>query len=431
MERRAFIQGVAAGMLGLGFLPQIARAAADALADLRRDTGAGGSAATGPATWERIRREFLLAPGLIHLNCGSVGATPGFILDGVTKAMRELETDPVHNLYGPMGEAMETVRRHAAAFLGADEAEVTITRNTTEGMNLIATGLKLAAGDEILTTTHEHAGGMSCWQYLAEHAGAKIVQVRMPVPVRNEAEILQLLSDAITPRTRVCSLSHVTTITGLRMPLAAIAAITRPKNILLVCDGAQAPGMLPVDVHALGVDAYASSSHKWLLAPKGSGLLYIRREAQERIRPVALRAGYGVYSGSAGTRNVPHILGHGLTLDFHDAIGRERIAARCRELAGRLRTRLEAMPGLTLLSSADSALASAMLTVGLGKGKAAEIANRLLAEHRIVVKTVPATLVVQPGLAPEDYNALRFSTHIFNREADIDAAADALAKLVG
>jgi selenocysteine lyase/cysteine desulfurase len=249
--------------------------------------------------------------------------------------------------------------------------------------------------------------------------------------VRNQAEILQLLTDAITPRTRVCSVSHVSTITGLRMPVAAIAAITRPKGILLVCDGAQAPGMLPVDVRALGVDAYAASSHKWLLAPKGSGLLYIHREAQERIRPVALRAGYSVYSGSAGTRNVPHILGHGLTLDFHDAVGRERIAARCRELAARLRARLETVPGVTLLTPADPALASAMLTVTLRKGRAAEIANRLFTEHRIVVKAVPSTLVVQPGLAAEDYNALRFSTHIFNREADTDAAADALARLLG
>ncbi|NQU12434.1 aminotransferase class V-fold PLP-dependent enzyme [bacterium] len=428
MERREFIKSVAVGLAAIGFFPRISRAAGDDLDALRRELTGGPDK---DAPWERIRQEFLLAPGLIHLNCGSLGATPRLVLEAVSGYLRELESDPVHNLYGPMGAAMEGVRRHAATFLGANESEVTITRNTTEGMNLIATGLKLSAGDEVLTTNHEHAGGLSGWQHVAERDGVKIVQVKLPAPAPNRQAILDLLAAAITPRTRVCSVSHVETITGLQMPLQAIAAITRPQDILLVADGAQAPGMLAVNVAALGVDAYASSSHKWMLAPKGSGLLYIRRAAQDRIRPVSLRAGYAVYTGASGTRNVPHILGHGLAMDFHDAIGRDRVEARCRELQQRLRTRLENVPGLRILTPREPALSSAMLTVALTKGRSAAVADRLFKERRIVVKVVPSTLVVDPAIAPQDYNALRFSTHVFNSEAEIDATADALAEMMG
>jgi isopenicillin-N epimerase len=272
---------------------------------------------------------------------------------------------------------------------------------------------------------------LSGWQYLAERDGVKIVQVRMPAPAPGQEAILELLAAAMTSRTRVCSVSHVDTLTGLQMPLKGIAAITRPRDILLVADGAQAPGMLAMDVKALGVDAYASSSHKWMLAPKGSGLLYIRREAQDRIRPVSLRAGYSVYSGSSGTRNVPHILGHGLAMDFHEALGVGRVESRCRELCRRLRTRLEAMPGLRMLTPADPALSAAMLTVALEKGRSAQVAERLFRERRMVVKVVPATLVTERSIGTRDYNALRFSTHIFNSEAEVDEAADALRTMIG
>lgn len=428
MERREFIRSVALSVAAFGFLPHITRAAAAELESLR-GVLTGSTAAGTP--WPRLRQEFLLAPGLIHLNCGSVGCTPRLVLDAVTRFARELEADPVHNLYGPLGDAMEAVRRHAAAFLGAREDEVALTRNTTEGMNLIASGLRLKAGDEVLTTNHEHAGGLSCWQHLAERDGIKIVQVTIPTPPSNRQQILDLFAASITPETRVCSVSHVETITGLRMPLPDLAALTRPRDILLVADGAQAPGMLAVDVKALGVDAYASSSHKWLLAPKGSGLLYIRKQAQDRIRPMALRSGYSVYSGSAGTQNVAHVLGHGLTMDFHNMLGRDRIEARCRDLTGCLRARLETMPGLRLLTPADPALAAAMLTIALPRDKNnAAVADRLFRDHRIIVKVVPGTLVVTPAVAAEDYNALRFSTHIFNSESEIDTAATALARII-
>jgi selenocysteine lyase/cysteine desulfurase len=227
------------------------------------------------------------------------------------------------------------------------------------------------------------------------------------------------VQDHITPRTRVCSVSHVETITGVVLPLAEIAAITGPREILLVCDGAQAPGMLKIDVKALKVDAYASSSHKWMLAPKGSGLLYVRKEVQDRVRPMLLSTGYHAYTAASGTRNVPQILGHGLTMDFHNAIGRDRVEARCRSLCARLRQRLGEVSGLRLLTPTQDELCGGIVSFSLGKGRNQQVYERLHKEHDIVVKVVPKA----------EYNALRFSTHIYNREEDLDRTAEIIGAM--
>jgi len=384
--------------------------------------------------WRQVHKEFLLNPDLIHLNCGSLGASPRLVVDAVSSYMYELEGDPVHNEWGGLGRGMEEVRTRAAEFIGAERDEIALTRNTTEGMNMVASGLKLKAGDEVLTTNHEHGGGMSCWQYLAKHHGVKVRYLKMPNPVRNKEQILELVEERISRKTRVCSFSHLDTITGLQMPLADIAAITRPKEILLVCDGAQAPGQLNVDVKALEVDTYASSSHKWMLAPKGSGLLYIRKEIQDRVQPITLFGGYGAYTGSGGTRNVAQILGHGVAMDFHNAIGRDRVEARCRQLSRLVRERLKEFPALTLLTPEQPELSSGMVSFALDerKGRKGEIVGRLYEEHNIVSKPAQGTYAYAPekDLPRENYNALRFSTHIFNNEKQIERTVEILAGML-
>lgn len=418
MRRRSFVRGVAAGVPSLLLLGAAAP----------RDNTFGGlrdelkSARDEAALWSRVRQEFLLNPGLVHLNAGTLGATPRRVLEAMSGWMYELEGDPASNVFGPLGHRMEDVRARAAEFLGAQLEEVALTENTTSGMNAVAEGISetLKPGDEILTTTHEHPGGAVCWEYLAKHRGVKIVQIPMPAPVKDKAQILQLVSDHITPRTRVCSFSHVETITGLCMPLAEISALTRPREILLVCDGAQAPGMLQIDVKALGVDTYASSSHKWMLAPKGSGLLYIRKEVQPRVQPMTLSTGYHSYTAASGTRNVCQILGHGLAMDFHNALGRERVEARCKALSNHLRRRLREISALTLLTPNQDELSSGIVSFGMRSGKNHEVYERLHAEHNIAIKVVPK---------PE-YNALRFSTHVYNREEDLDRTADLIAQML-
>ena len=433
MERRNFVKGLAAAVATAQLLPEIADALEQQVERLRADAGA---AVDDAKLWRRVRQEFTLNPGLVHFNTGSVGATPRMVVDAMASYMREMEADPYHNEWGGLGAGQEAVREKAAEFIGATLDEVTLTRNTTEGMNLIATGLKLKKGDEILTTNHEHGGGMVCWQHLAKHHGIKMRYLEMPNPVTDKAQILERVERQISKRTRVCSFSHVDTITGLQMPLADIAAITRPKDILFVCDGAQGPGMLDVNVKSLDVDTYASSSHKWMLAPKGTGLLYIRKEVQDRVQPVMLYSGYGVYSGSSGTRNVPQILGHGVAMDFHNAIGRPRIEARCRTLMRLVRKHLRDIPALTLLTPEQEELSSGVVTFALDpvKGDRGEIVTRFWNEHNMILKPAQGTYAYVPeqhiaGPHPH-YNPIRISTHIFNSEEEVEKMAELMRQML-
>ena len=426
MERRGFVKTLAAATLPWPRLPGTAHA----LEELEKDLAAAGE---GASRWSRLRQEFQLTPGFAHFNTGSCGAAPKAVTEAVARYARELEGDPVRNAFGGLGSGMEDVRRLAAEFLGAEVPEIALTRNTTEGMNGVATGIDWEPGDEVLTTNHEHGGGMVCWQHVRKHRGVVVKYLKMPTPLRDKDEFLDLLERHLTPRTRVCSLMDVDTITGLRYPLADAARITRPRGVLLVCDGAQSPGMLDVDVKALGVDTFASSSHKWMLAPKGSGLLYIRRQVQDRVHPVFLYSGYAGYSASSGTRDVAGILGHGVAMEFHNLLGRDRVEARCRELSARLRGHLEGIPMVRILTPAQPELCGGILTFSVDGLSAGLLARRLLEEHDMAVKVAQGTYAFVPDddVEGESYNALRVSTHIYNDEADVDRLADAVEEMVG
>lgn len=429
MERRAFVKGIAAAAAAVPLMPEGAAGLAERLGSLNRDLAAARNA---PARWQRVRREFRLHPGLVHLNCGSIGATPRVVTDALISYLAELEGNPLANTWGGLGNEMEKVRAKGAEFIGAELDEVALTRNTTEGMNHVASGLDLRPGDEVLTTNHEHGGGMVCWQHLARTRGVVVRYIKMPNPVRDAAQILQRVEDHLTPRTRVCSFSHIDTITGLQMPLAAIAALTRPRDILLVCDGAQAPGMIDVNVKVLGVDTYASSSHKWMLAPKGTGLLYIRKEVQDRVRPAFTYSGYGVYSASSGTRNVPQIVAHGVAMEFHNAIGRSLVEERCRQLCGYARQRLAEIPQLAPITPSQHELSSGIVSFSLASGRHSAVVAALQ-KRNIFLKPAQGTYayVEDADVPKESYNALRISTHIFNDETDIDRAIEALQEVLG
>ncbi len=432
MQRRDFVKGLAA-VVATAELSEALQNQIDLMrADLTKSTNEN-------SIWKRVRREFALNPGLVHFNCGSIGAMPRVVVDAVCDHIRRSETNPYN---GTFVNAVE-VREKAAEFLGAEIDEVALTRNTTEGMDCVATGLHLQAGDEVLTTNHEHGGGMICWQYLAKHHGVSMNYLKLPKIIDSADQILNLIEQNLTERTRVCSLSHIDTITGMQMPLAAISAITRPRNILLVCDGAQAPGMLDVDVKALGVDTYASSSHKWMLAPRGSGLLYIRREVQDRVRPVMFHKidsedqDYNSYGASSGTRNMANIHGHGVAMDFHNTIGRPRIEMRCRALSRLAREGLSTIPALTLLTPQQEELCSGIVSFALdpAKGTNSEIVSRFRDEYSTILKPAQGTLPFVPTVhvSPphENYNAIRISTHIFNDEVEIEQMANRMAAILG
>ncbi|MEM9721977.1 MAG: aminotransferase class V-fold PLP-dependent enzyme [Bacteroidota bacterium] len=355
-----------------------------------------------------VRQSLLVPKNRIYLNTGSLGPSPRQIVNRISELHMELEQNPVGNNWGNLGAQMDKVRQKVAAFIGASEEEIVLTRNTTDGLNLVGSCLALEPGDEILTTTHEHGGGENGLHFLTETCGATLRKVEIPFPAQNTREVVEAISKEINDRTRVVLISHVSTITGLRLPFAELAKITKPRKILLIADGAQAPGQIPIDVGTLGVDVYASSSHKWLMGPKETGFVYLRKEIQDQIRPVFTHSNYKPYSASTGTRNVVNFIAMGETLDWHRAIGREKIEHHCLKLANYCAERLTNMEGLQVISPTSPELQTGIVSILLDDSFDNRALFEALGKKEIIVKLLPK------------YNALRFSCHMFNTEDDID-----------
>ncbi len=399
----------AAGLASLGFGKDFALGAEQA----------ASSPTSAPSSPEDVRKALLLPRDLAYFNCGTLGPTPRCVLDESFEAWRKMEEDPADEGFGAFLAQAEQTRAKAARLLGCEKDEIVITRNTTEGMNTVAQGLDWQKGDRVLTTDHEHEGGSVCWKYFAKRSGVEIDRITLSVPPESPREILKLLEAKLARRTRVISVSHVTFTTGLRMPIVEIAAMARANGTLLVVDGAQSAGALDVDVKALGPDAYATSGHKWLLGPKGTGILYIRKESAGKFQPLLLDQGRSVYTTSAGTANLIGVIGLGLALDFLAGVGKDKLRKHNMELAAYLYGKLKALPGVRIVSPAPGELSSPLVSVALGeKADNAAVAARLREKHRIVVKLLPREV---PG-------GLRFSCHVYNNPEDCDRLVAALKK---
>ena len=371
---------------------------------------------------DSIRKHFMLEKNLAYMNNGSLGPCPAYVLQETMKAWRELEANPVSLGYGPFIKRMEEVRGKAAAFLGCDFNEMAITSCTTESMNMVAQGMDLQPGDHVLTTDHEHAGGAECWRYYAKRRGVIIDKVKLPLLPGGADELVELFRKAMTQKTRAISVSHVTYTTGLRLPVKQLSKLALSQGCTLVVDGAQGPGGLQVDVKDLGCDTYATSAHKWMLAPKGTGLLYIRKEAQKRIRPMALEGGYRVYSGAVGTRNIPTIVGLGFAMDFLNAIGRERIERRSLALRKQLFESLQKIGGIKVVSVEADEMSSPLVSVALPDGvRNSAVAAALQSKHGVVVKVLSGPV----------RNGLRVSTHVYNTRDDIERLCAGLRGEIG
>lgn len=417
VSRRGFLRGLPAGVTAAGA----------ALAGQRSLAAVAEAAQAAPSEqdfWRRVRGEFLLDKDWTYLNNGTLGPTPKPVYYTLVEKYHDLAQDPGQPNTDQNAFA-EEVRKKAAAFIGADADEVALVRNTTEGMNFMLGGLDLKAGDEIVTTFHEHGGGMTPCHLKAKRHGVVVKTVRWPAPAEDPDVIVKAFEAAITPRTRVMMVSHIMYQSGSLVPLKQLAALARSRNVITAVDGAHPPGMLAVDMHDLGVDYYASSSHKWLCAPTGCGILYLRRASQEQLWPTVVANGWDDPKRGAGRydrqsqRAHPLYVAQGAAIDFQTAIGRDRVEARVRALAGYARKQLATLPGITFHTSAHPALSSALLAFTLPGLKNADIVETLKKRHRIWTRTMEY-----------DLNAVRISTHIYSSEQQIDALMEGLRDIL-
>lgn len=409
-SRRQFIKG--AGILtGALALPAIALPQkVDSVLDFSK-------AETDDEFFELIRKQLLIPEDRVYLNTGSLGPSPLSVIDKVYASMRQLESNPVIENWGNLGKEMEAVREKIAGFINAEKEEIVLTRNTTEGLSLITQSFALKAGDEIITSTREHGGATIGMDFVKQNKGVLLKKVELPMPAMSVADVVREIENAITSKTKLIILSHINTITGMVMPFAEISRVIKDKGIVLVADGAQAPGLIPVDVQALGVDAYATSGHKWIMGPKETGFLYMRQSLQESIKTTFISSGYAAYSASSGTRNVATIIGLGEAIDFHTQIGVIKSHKRTLEIRAYCLTKLSQIKNLKILSPADVALSSGIVSFETENTESRDIFNKMRKQN-IIVKLLGGN------------NAIRISCHLFVSKKDIDIFIDALKGMV-
>lgn len=391
------------------------RRAALAAIGLAPATATLASARSGSPT-----AEYGFAPGLAYLNTASLGPTPRSIRAVMDRAWTELEANPVRMAYGDGGVLAQTdfARAQIAASLGCAADELLLTRSTTDAMNILAAGTRLSEGDRVLTTDQEHEGGTYCWTTLARRWGVAVDVIPIAPEDHDAAAILSRFASALRPTTRVISVSHVISATGHRMPVEEIAALARSRGVICVVDGAQAWGQIPVNVKTIGCHAYATTGHKWMMGPKGCGVLYLGPEAHEMIQPVQLEDGHRFVSNATGVGCLPLAIGLGAAAEAMRKRGMERVAAHNIALRDRAYEGLARLPELKLASAPPNhPMGTALVAARLPDRLDSNLFRQAMHDrHKVVVKMAEKRW----------FNGFRLSPHLFNTEADIDRAVAAI-----
>jgi selenocysteine lyase/cysteine desulfurase len=361
------------------------------------------------------------------MNTAGLGPSPRPVLAAHLEAWERLErrSETGH------GERAG-IRTKAASFLGCAEDELAFTRSATESMNLVARGLRLEARDRILMTTHEHPGGAMPWFGVREDLPIRIDTFD---PGSGGDDTMNRLEEALTESTRVVMVSHVTCTTGMILPVRDMARLCQDRGIILVLDGAQAPGQISVNLNELGCAFYVASGHKWLLGPKGTGMLYVREEWLDQWRPTYVGAysdtGFDLASGGFerlrpasaseyGTRSTPLLVGFGAAFDFLSSVGLDSVIARGAHLATMLREGLAPLPGVEIITPQEASAAILSFRLPPSGGGPGEWCNHLRTDHGLRLRPVS-----EAGLM-----AVRASTHVFNTEEEVQKLVDVLGSLL-
>lgn len=369
--------------------------------------------------WEQVRQEFSLDPQMAFFNAGTLGAMPRRVFNRVVDHLR-LTSEKIAewDYYGAdwIGgyQAWSEVREKAARLINCDLKEIALTENATAGMNYIANGLDLQPGDEILGTDQEHPGGESGWKLKAKRCGLIYRQLPLGKPVQSPAEVIDLFTGAIGPKTRVIAIPHLVTGSGAILPVKEICAIATRRGLFTVIDGAQTAGQIKIDVRDLNCDAYYGSFHKWLCAPAGNGFLYLKKEKAPLVWTTLASAQWdnheddGFRLSQRGTGNLSLLMGLDEALDFHFELGPEKVYARIKSLGDYLRTRLQEVPGIRIFTPLEPSMAAGITVYNIDGLTGDFIQDELWRRGRMRPRSMG------------DVFGVRQSTHIYNSFEEID-----------
>jgi isopenicillin-N epimerase len=422
--RRDFLRQVvpagAAGLIGFktDWLERVV-AATSAVADR-----SAADVASDETYWRDIQEAFTLDRTIINLNNGYTCPSPRVVHEALKRYLDISNQAPIYFMWNLLEPNVETVRRKLAAEAGCDTDEIAITRNASEGLQIAQLGIDLQPGDEVVTTNQDYGRMLDTWEQRVRRDKIKLTKLSFPVPTTNIAELKDRFEKAITPRTKVIHFCHITNLTGQLFPVRDIARMARARGILTIVDGAHAFAHFPFKLRDLEVDYYGTSLHKWLLAPVGTGFLYVRRENIEKTwaltPPPASKLNDIRKFEEVGTHPAANHNAIAEALAFHQAIGVERKAARLRYLTDRFVTRLEKHPKVKILSSRLPEQAWGLANVSLNGVDVQKAYDFLWSKYRII--TAP--------IKHAEYQGLRVTPNVYTTLEELDTFSMAVEDLL-
>ena len=419
--RRSFLTGIT-GAAGLTYL----RSAAASTAQLRPllATVSQGS----ESYWKLVAQQFPLRAGKVPMNAANLCPAPRVVSERVAELTRDEDSDISNQNRAKFHDLQEESRQKVAEHLGVSPEEIALVRNTSEANNIVNNGINLKTGDEIVIWEQNHPCNNVAWDVRAARFGYTIKRVTVPNTVKSDDEIVKLFEAAITPRTKLLSITYISNTTGMRLPAKELASLARQRGIYCHLDGAQAWGFLKLNLRDIGCDSFGASAHKWLMGPKQAGVLYVREQRIPEIWPSIVTAGWGngVDAAAKGARKF-EVMGQrddaclaavGTAVDFHRAIGFENIEARTMELAAALKAGLWKINKLKPVTPADPKLSGGVVISALSDGDSAKM------------RTLIGGLYTKYGIAAVATGGLRLSPHTYNTMEDIELTIRGVRELL-
>lgn len=373
--------------------------------------------------WLEIQQAFTVDRSLVNLNNGGVSPSPKTVQDAMRRFLDYSNQAPVYTMWRILEPQVEGVRTRLARSFGCDPEEMAITRNASEALEICQFGMDLKPGDEILTTDQDYGRMLTTWDQRVRRDGLTIKKVSFPTPPPSMQFLVDMFEDAITPRTRVIHFCHITNLSGQIFPVKQICQMARAHGIETIVDGAHAYAHFPFTRDELDCDHYGTSLHKWLLAPHGTGFLYVRREKIEKLWP--LMAAPESMKGNIrkfeeiGTHPAANHNAIAEALTFHNGIGGERKAARLRYLRDRWMKRLASQPGVNLNTSFDPAMSCGLANVGVEGMEPGVITSELWKTGHIIV-----TPIGHPACT-----GIRVTPNVYTTLEEVDRFSEAMEKI--
>jgi selenocysteine lyase/cysteine desulfurase len=364
--------------------------------------------------WLQVQQAFTLDRTLINLNNGGVSPSPRVVQEAMRRYLDYSNTAPAYTMWQILEPEIEAVRRRLAASFGCDPEEMAITRNASEALETVQLGLPLERGDEVLTTTQDYPRMLTTWHQRERREGIVLREITFPIPPTSQEDLAERIERAITPKTKVIHVCHITNLTGQIFPIKRIVQRARARGIEVIVDGAHAYAHFPFTRDDLDCDYYGTSLHKWLLAPHGTGFLYVRKAKIANVWP--LMAAPPEMNGNIrkfeeiGTHPAANHNAIAEALSFHEGIGAERKAARLRYLFQRWAKRLEHLPRVRILTPYDPAQSCGLASVAIDGMDPNKLVAYLWDTHRIIVTPI----------VHKEFSCIRVTPNVYTTTPEID-----------